>query len=76
METHLQIDFLCRRCKAVVVRREGNTLSADYTLATLYHGGIAFGCGCGEVFCFDFRKAGVLPTRKEVVGKAAVLMAA
>jgi hypothetical protein len=62
-------EFKCRKCGAVVAKRQGNLLFTDGQIMSLFHGGFAFPCECGETFYFDFRKAGLLPTRGQLSSK-------
>jgi len=61
------IEFTCRKCHAVVAKRQGNLLFTAGQLMSLFHSGFAFDCICGEPFYFDFRKAGQLPSKKQLV---------
>jgi hypothetical protein len=63
------IEFRCRKCGATVAKRQGNLLTTDGQIMSLFQGGFAFLCpatGCGETFYFDFRKAGVLPSKGQL----------
>jgi hypothetical protein len=66
MDSKEIIEFKCRKCGAVVAKRQGNLLFTDGQIMSLFHGGFAFPCECGETFYFDFRKAGILPSRGQL----------
>jgi hypothetical protein len=60
MDSKEIIEFKCRKCGVIVAKRQGNLLFTDGQIMSLFHGGFAFPCECGETFYFDFRKAGIL----------------
>lgn len=49
------IEYKCRRCGRVVAKRTGNLIFTMGSLMSLFHGGFAFPCECGEHFYIDLR---------------------
>ena len=64
-EAHETIEYRCRKCGAVVAKRQGNLIFTDGQLMSLFHGGFAFPCTCGEHFYIDLRHM-ALPTRGQI----------